>query len=129
MKKISLLLFAFMGILFVFQCAQAASLDDTLARAKEEGKAVMLELGSVGCIPCEQMKPVMAKLSDNYKGKLDVIFIDVKKNRDVARRFGVYMIPVQVYLDRNGKEFHRHIGFYPYEEIVPMLKKAGIRVE
>jgi len=129
MKKVSLLLFAFMGILFLSQCAQADSLDDTLDRAKKDGKAVMLELGSMGCIPCEQMKPVMAKLSDTYKGKLDVIFIDVRKNRDAARRFGVYMIPVQVYLDRNGKEFHRHVGFYPYEEIVPMLKKAGIWVE
>ena len=86
----------------------------------------MLELGSVGCIPCEQMKPVMARLSDTYKGKLDVIFVDVKKDRDSARRYGVYMIPVQVFLDTKGKEFHRHIGYYPYEEITPILKKAGI---
>lgn len=86
----------------------------------------MLELGSVGCIPCEQMKPVMGKLSDTYKGKLDVLFIDVKKDHDTAQRFGVYMIPVQVFLDKNGKEFHRHVGFYSYEEIAGMLKKTGI---
>jgi len=72
------------------------------------------------------MKPVMAKLTEAYKGKLDVIFIDVKKDHDTAHRFGVYMIPVQVFLDKNGKEFHRHVGFYAYEEIRPMLKKAGI---
>jgi len=114
-----------MALAFV-ACADAGNLDVQLGKARQEGKMVMLELGSVGCIPCEQMKPVMAKLSDTYKGKLDVIFVDVKKDHDTARRFGVYMIPVQVYLDRNGKEFHRHVGFYPYEEIVPMLKKAGI---
>jgi thioredoxin 1 len=107
-------------------CSSAGDIDAALTKAKAEGKIVMLELGSVGCIPCEQMKPVMAKLSDTYKGKLDVIFVDVKKDHDTARRFGVYMIPVQVYLDRTGKEFHRHVGFYPYEEIVPILKKAGI---
>jgi thioredoxin 1 len=107
-------------------CSSAGSLDDSLSKAKAEGKFVMLELGSVGCIPCEQMKPVMARLSDTYNGKLDVIFIDVKKDRDTARRFGVYMIPVQVFLDRTGKEFHRHVGFYSYEEIAPVLKKAGI---
>jgi thioredoxin 1 len=84
-------------------CSSAGDIDAALTKAKAEGKIVMLELGSVGCIPCEQMKPVMAKLSDTYKGKLDVIFIDVKKDHDAARRFGVYMIPVQVYLDRNGK--------------------------
>jgi len=114
------------GILFLSGCSQAADLDKALAEAKKDGKIVMLELGSVGCIPCERMKPVMAKLSGTYKGKLDVIFIDVKKDHETARRFGVYMIPVQVFLDKEGKEFHRHVGFYPFDEIAPVLMKAGI---
>jgi len=68
----------------------------------------------------------MKKLSDVYKGKLEVIFVDVRRDNSSARRFGVYGIPTQVFLDKNGGEFHRHIGFYPYEQIVPVLKKAGI---
>jgi thioredoxin 1 len=104
----------------------AGGLDDSLNKAKQEGKIVMLELGSVGCIPCEQMKPVMQKLRDTYTGKLEVIFVDVRKDNQTGKRFGVFVIPVQVFLDKNGKEFHRHMGFYSYEEIVPMLKKAGI---
>ena len=107
-------------------CSNAAGIDDVLNKAKKEGRMVMLELGSVGCRPCEQMKPVMEKLRTNYKGKLEVFFVDVRKDRDTAQRFGVYVIPTQVFLDKSGKEFHRHIGFYGYEEIVPALKKAGI---
>jgi thioredoxin 1 len=106
--------------------SQAAGIDDVLNNAKKEGKVVMLELGSVGCIPCEQMKPVMEKLRTNYKDKLEVLFIDVRKDRENARRFGVAMIPTQVFLNKTGKEFHRHIGFYGYEEIVPVLEKAGL---
>jgi thioredoxin 1 len=106
--------------------AQADTLDDKLKSAKKEEKIVMLELGSLGCIPCEQMKPVMQKLRDSFKGKLDVIFIDVREDHQTGRRFGVRMIPTQVFLDKTGKEFHRHIGFYAYEEIAPVLKKAGI---
>ena len=124
--RLKTLVLLFLMLTLSSACSSAGNLDDSLNKAKAEGKTVMLELGSVGCIPCEQMKPVMAKLSDTYKGKLDVIFIDVKKDHDTARRFGVYMIPVQVFLDKQGKEFHRHVGFYSYEEIVPMLKKAGI---
>lgn len=116
----------FIGILFLSGCSQAGDLDKVLDAAKKDGRIVMLELGSVGCIPCEQMKPVMAKLSDTYRGRLDVIFIDVKKDQATARRFGVYMIPVQVFLDRTGKEFHRHVGFYAYDEIGPVLKQAGL---
>ena len=115
-----------MAMLVLSGLAHADELDKTLKTAKAEGKFVMIELGSVGCIPCEQMKPVMTRLSDTYKGKLEVIFIDVKKDRDTGRRYGVYMIPVQVFLDRSGKEVHRHVGFYPYEEITAMLKKTGI---
>jgi thioredoxin 1 len=86
----------------------------------------MLELGSVGCIPCEQMKPVMQKLRDTYQGKLEVIFIDVHEDKKAGRRFGVRYIPTQVFLDKDGREFHRHVGFYDYEKIVPVLKKQGL---
>ena len=104
----------------------AADVDAMLAKAVKENKIVKLELGSVGCIPCEQMRPVMSKLSSTYKDKLEVIFVDVRKDTEPARRFRVFSIPTQVFLDRNGKEFHRHVGYYDYESIVPVLKKAGI---
>ena len=116
----------FLMVFALSVCCQAAGIDDVLNNAKNEGKAVMLELGSVGCIPCEKMKPVMTKLRTNYGGKLEVFFVDVRKDHDTAQRFGAYVIPTQVFLDKNGREFHRHIGFYGYEEIVPVLKKAGI---
>jgi len=114
------------GSLFLSGFSQASDVDSVLAQAKRDGKAVMLELGSVGCIPCEQMKPVMEKLRTTYKDKLEVFFVDVRRDNEVGRRFGAHMIPTQVFLDNNGKEFHRHIGFYAYEEIAPVLKKAGL---
>jgi thioredoxin len=126
MKNKFMVLAILFGVFLFSGGSNAGSLDDSLNKAKSEGKIVMLELGSVGCIPCEQMKPVMAKLSDSYKGKMEVFFIDVRKDHDTARRFRVFAIPVQVFLDKDGKEFHRHTGFYPYEEITPVLKKAGI---
>jgi thioredoxin 1 len=114
------------GSLFLSNFSQASDVDSVLAQAKKDGKVVMLELGSVGCIPCEQMKPVMQKLRDTYKGKLEVFFIDVREDHKTGRQFGVHMIPTQVFLDKTGKEFHRHIGFYSYEEIAPILKKNGL---
>ena len=126
MKKAALFLFAIIAIMCLSQKTQADTLDDALVKANKEAKVVMLELGSVGCIPCEQMKPVMQRLRDSYKDTLEVIFIDVREDHQTGRRFGVRMIPTQVFLDKSGKEFHRHIGYYAYEEIAPVLKKAGI---
>jgi thioredoxin 1 len=124
------IIYLFLLVLFIGFLSLPASadqqLDSRLAQAKKDNKVVMLEVGSVGCLPCENMKPVMARLSATYKSKLDVIFVDVRKDNEGARKFGVYGIPTQVFLDKNGKEFHRHVGFYPYDQIVPILKKAGM---
>lgn len=126
MKYRFMLLAVMLGIFLFSGISEANSIDDSLNKAKAEGKIVMLELGSVGCKPCEQMKPVMEKLSTSYAGKLEVIFIDIRKDRNAAERFDVFGIPIQVFLDKDGKEFHRHYGFYAYEEIAPVLKKAGL---
>lgn len=126
MKKAIMALAVALNFLIMPGCSDAGGIDDVLSRAKKDGKVVMLELGSVGCRPCEQMKPVMEKLKTNYQGKLEAVFIDVRKDGDSARKYGVYVIPTQVFLDKTGKEFFRHTGFFDYDEIVPLLKKAGL---
>ncbi len=121
-----ILVFVILSFLALSGYGYAGEIDKALNNAKRDGKVVMLELGSVGCAPCEQMKPVIKKLGTNFKGRLEIFFVDIGKDEDTASRFGVFAIPTQVFLDKNGKEFHRHIGFYAYEEIVPVLKKAGL---
>ena len=124
--KLKIMILSFLTLSAGFSSAGAGDLDAVLNKAKAENKIVMLELGSVGCIPCENMKPVMQKLRETYTGKLEVIFIDVRQDNKTGRRFNVHVIPTQVFLDAKGHEFHRHIGYYSYEEIAPVLKKAGI---
>ncbi len=126
MRSKRIFLFTFMLVIAMVGLCSADVVDDTLGSAKKQGKLVMLEIGSVGCIPCDKMKVVMDKLRTDYKDKLEVIWIDVRIDRENMRRFGVTMIPTQVFLDKNGKEFHRHIGYYAFEEIAPVLKKQGI---
>ncbi len=118
----------FLNVSVLSACSQASESDvsKVLAKAQKDGKVVMLELGSVGCIPCEKMKPVMQKLRETYKDKLEVLFVDVRVDRPSAVRFGVTVIPTQVFLDKRGKEFHRHVGFYDYREIFDVLKARGL---
>jgi len=116
MRNIFIVLF-FMAITLLDTTA-ADFMTQKLEKAKKESKFVMLELGSKGCIPCEKMRPVMDRLTKEYGKKLEVIFVDVRENPDVAKKWGVYVIPVQVFLNKDGIEVHRHIGYYPYEDIV-----------
>lgn len=124
MKKIALLVISI--VLMHYGCSNAGGIDDVLNSAKKKGKLVMLEVESVDCVPCQKMKPVIEKLRTTYKGRLEVVFVDFQKDRDISWRFGVVVIPTQVFLDRNGREFHRHNGFYDYWEIFDVLKEGGL---
>jgi thioredoxin 1 len=73
------------------------------------------------------MKPVMKAIEDKYKGQVQVIFHDVKVKKEMVAKYKVRVIPTQVFLDAEGKEFFRHEGFFPKEEIIRLIdKKLGI---
>ena len=87
-----------------------------------------IELGAESCIPCRMMQPVMKEISGEYKGTVKVIFIDLYKDKEAAQKYGVRVMPTQVFLDAQGREFFRHEGFYPKAEIEKMLAdKMGVR--
>lgn len=90
-------------------------------RARGSGKVTMVQFGADGCEPCELMRPFIKELSQKYNGKKNIVFVDVTKNRVLAIRYGVEMVPVQVFYDTKGKEVFRHPGFYTKEQIEKKL--------
>jgi thioredoxin 1 len=92
-----------------------------------EAKITFLELGSVTCIPCKQMKPVMASIEKRYAGQVKVIFHDVWKDKRPAEQYKIRLIPTQVFLDKDGKELLRHEGFFAESEIDKFLATQGVK--
>jgi thioredoxin 1 len=102
-------------------------------QAQDDLKAIkplvtFVELGSVNCIPCRQMQPVMKAVEEKYGKQVNVIFYDVWKDdqREYAGKYDIKVIPTQVFLDKEGKEFFRHEGFFPEAEIDKLLQKRGL---
>lgn len=91
-------------------------------------EATFVELGSVGCMPCRAMQPVMDEVEKEYAGRVKVVFHDVWTDAGApyGRQYKIRAIPTQIFLDKDGKEFFRHMGFFPKEEIVKVLEKQGI---
>jgi thioredoxin 1 len=85
-----------------------------------------IELGSVNCIPCKKMQPIMQSIEKKYGGKVKVTFYDVWKDDAPAKKYGIDLIPTQVFLDSNGKELMRHQGFYAEGEIDKFLSSHGL---
>jgi thioredoxin 1 len=74
------------------------------------------------------MQPVMDDLRREYPRDVKVVFYDVwtEAGRPYGRQYGIRAIPTQVFLDAEGKEFYRHEGFFPKEQLVQVLKKKGV---
>ncbi len=89
-------------------------------------KVTFIELGADRCIPCKAMQPVMREIAQEYKGTIQVVFYDVWKTPKYANDYGIQMIPTQVFIDKNGGEIFRHVGFYARDEIIRMLEEKGI---
>ncbi len=89
----------------------------------------LIDLGATKCIPCKMMAPILDELGKEYKGKLKVEFIDVWENRDAAEKYKIQSIPTQIFYDGNGKEFYRHVGFSPKEDILAKFKEHGIKLK
>jgi thioredoxin 1 len=85
----------------------------------------LVDLGADKCIPCKMMKPILDELTKEYAGKLQVEFYDVWKDPAPGQKYGVRMIPTQIFLDPNGKELFRHEGFFSKEDILATWKKFG----
>lgn len=89
----------------------------------------LLDLGATKCIPCKMMVPVLDELKKDYKGQLEVQFIDVWKDQSAAKKYKVQSIPTQIFFDANGKEIYRHMGFISKEDIVKAFKDHGIKLK
>ena len=98
--------------------------DEQLDFSKHQ--VTFIELGADKCIPCKAMKPVMHEIAQEYKGTIQVVFYDVWKTPEYAKKYGVKLIPTQVFIDKNGEEIFRHVGFYAKENIIKMLKDKSI---
>ena len=83
-----------------------------------------IELGSVRCIPCRMMQPIMAEIEKEYAGKVKVVFYDVwtEAGQPYAEFYRIRVIPTQIFLDKDGREYFRHEGYFPKEELVKVLE-------
>ena len=70
----------------------------------------LVDLGADKCIPCKMMAPILQELKKEYAGRMEVQFIDVWQNEDAGKKYGVEMIPTQIFFDANEKELFRHTG-------------------
>ena len=102
----------------------------TITTAAQKPIVTFIELGSVNCIPCKAMQPIMEEVRIKYPEQVKVVFHDVwtPKGQPYGQFFKIKVIPTQIFLDKNGKEYFRHEGFFPAEDLYKILAKGGVKL-
>lgn len=128
-KTILLISLLFLGISCNSQQPKPVDTDKKQAIKEIKYKVTFIELGSVRCIPCRQMQPIMKSVEEKYPTQVKVVFYDVwtEAGAPYAQEYGIQAIPTQVFLDENGKEYFRHVGFFPEEELIKVLQMKGVK--
>jgi thioredoxin 1 len=87
----------------------------------------LLELGSTSCKSCLDMHAELAHLRRECGGVVDIDEVDVFVDEATAERYGVQVIPAQIFFGADGRESDRHIGFLPRGEVRDRFAKHGVR--
>jgi|GEM_PF-1160572 len=89
-----------------------------------------VDLGTTTCAPCRVMLGVMEELERRYpQAALRVEFVNVQKDKGGLERYGVTVIPTQIFYSPEGRELFRHKGVMHADAVVAQWKALGFDLD
>ena len=103
-------------------------------REQNQGPQVLVKEKSVEPAGLSDTKhplnpPKVTFIELEFKDQVRIVFHDVwtPEGKPYADLYGIRVIPTQVFLDGDGKEYFRHEGYFPKEELVKVLRQKGVK--
>jgi thioredoxin 1 len=115
------------GCVLLASTAGSLTAEAEVPQAPFPGKVTMVDIGAKECIPCKIMIPIMEDLEKEYKDRAAIVFIDVWENPGAGQKYGVKLIPTQIFYNDKGKEMLRHEGVMQKKAIIAELTKLGVK--
>ena len=83
---------------------------------------VFVDFWADWCGPCHAIAPSVKRLSQEYKGKLTVIKVNIDERPQIAANLGIQSIPTLM-IFKNGTQVWRGAGSMPYEQLKAQVEK------
>ena len=86
----------------------------------KEGK-VVVDFFATWCGPCKMLSPVMDNIANDLQ---DIKFfkVDVDKNEDIAREYGIMSIPT-IIIFNDGEVVNTLVGLRSKDELLEVIKE------
>ena len=131
-------LFLVIALFMGFKAANAdeiafekGSFNEILTKAKSQNKIVMIDFITDWCIWCKHldMRVYNNKEVVDYANAHQVNWkTDAEKEgKDLAKKYNVTGFPTLVFVDGDGNEIDKIVGFYPAPDFLEMVKKINER--
>jgi thioredoxin len=65
-------------------------------------KPCVIDFYADWCRPCKMVAPIMAELSEKYKGQITIYKVNVDQERELAQFFGIQSIPTVFFCPPSG---------------------------
>jgi thioredoxin 1 len=98
-----------------------------LAQILTSLKWTVVEFGGPTCVPCMKMQPILAEIQQSLGSRAQIRNFYVTQHPKEAQAHKIMVMPTQVVFDPSGKEVTRHIGYWPKNEFLAALAKAGLK--
>ena len=83
----------------------------------------VLKFGAVWCPGCIIMKPIWAEIEKEMPG-LKTEYFDYDENKEEVEKWSIGdEIPVFIFLDKQGEEFHRIVGQVSKRELMRFINE------
>jgi thioredoxin 1 len=66
-------------------------------------KPAIIDFYADWCGPCRMVAPTVAKIAEEYKGKINVYKVDVDAEQELASVFGINSIPAILFIPMSGQ--------------------------
>jgi thioredoxin 1 len=83
---------------------------------------VLVDFWAEWCKPCYVLNPIIEKIKKQYKGKLNVIKINIDRNRLLAQYFRVVSIP-SIFLIKDKSVVKNFMGVQPKEVYITAINE------
>ena len=108
---------------YIFDIAGTASFEQ-LVIENSFHKPVLVDFWAEWCAPCKALMPLLAKITEEFRGELLLAKVDCDAEQDIVMRFGIRSLPTVV-LFKDGQPVDGFAGAQPESAIREIIREIS----